>query len=99
MIITGLSTPTAETYCKARASIPNFEKITRVQMGSINNYSDRAPGGYMDYRGRVTEISKGGSQGITLPLAVVLPVPGAGYMLTGTRMEILTMPVKQFYPR
>jgi hypothetical protein len=69
MIVTGLSVPPAETYCDARSTSPNFEYISRVQFGSINNYSQRSPGGYHDYRGLVHTMSKGASQAITVTLA------------------------------
>jgi hypothetical protein len=68
LIITGLETPPAETYCTARATSQNFEYIQRVQMGSIDNRSGRSAGGYHDYRGLVHNVNKGGSQSITVTL-------------------------------
>ena len=68
LIITGLKTPPTKTYCSARATSTNFEMISRVQMGTINNYSGRSAGGYHDYRGLFTQISKGSSQTITVTM-------------------------------
>lgn len=68
LVVTGLSVPPAETYCKARASSNTFEFISRVQFGAINNYSTRAPGGYHDYRGQVIALNKGASQSITVTM-------------------------------
>ncbi|MBE0661406.1 MAG: S8 family serine peptidase [Bacteroidales bacterium] len=68
MIISGLNVPPAETYCDARATSTNFEYISRVQFGSVNNYSSRAPGGYHDYRGLVTSLNKGSNQTLTVTM-------------------------------
>jgi hypothetical protein len=61
--------PPTQTYCVARSTYFNtWEYIQKVQIGIINNTSGRSPGGYSDYRGLVTQISKGGSASITVTL-------------------------------
>ncbi len=70
LIINGLSTPPNRTYCNARSSNFNsFEQINRVQYGSIDNRSQRSPGGYSNYTGLLTSVNKGSSQTITVTLA------------------------------
>jgi hypothetical protein len=69
LIVNGLSVPPTQTYCVARSTYFNtWEYIQKVQIGTINNTSGRSPGGYSDYRGLVTQISKGGSASITVTL-------------------------------
>ena len=69
LIIKGLSTPHSQTYCQARTTVWNsYEYISKVTIGSIDNTSDRSPGGYSDYSGQVVNINKGGSESITVTL-------------------------------
>jgi hypothetical protein len=67
LIVNGLSTPPTLSYCEARTTASHiYEQITRVQMGSLDNRSQRSPGGYSNYTGLVTEMAKGASQTITV---------------------------------
>ncbi|NLN94585.1 MAG: S8 family serine peptidase [Bacteroidales bacterium] len=70
LIINGLSTPPKRTYCNARSTIFNYyEQINRVKYGSIDNRSQRSPGGYSNYTGLMTTVNKGSSQTITVTIA------------------------------
>jgi len=69
LIINGLSTPPKRSYCSARSTYFNsFEQIKRVQYGSIDNRSQRSPGGYSNYTGLMTTVNKGSSQTITVTI-------------------------------
>ncbi|MEI6436993.1 MAG: GEVED domain-containing protein, partial [Bacteroidota bacterium] len=60
LIINGMAPPPGYTYCKARSTnFFQYEYISHVFMGSINNTSGRSPGGYGNFTGMVAQIVKG----------------------------------------
>ncbi len=67
LIVAGLSTPPAGTYCAARSN-NEAEYISNVSMGDIDNTTDLSPGGYMNFTGLKTNILKGTSETITVTL-------------------------------
>lgn len=70
LLINGLKTPPNRTYCNARSTnFSSFEQINRVQYGSVDNRSQRSPGGYSNYTGLLTSVNKGSSQTITVTIA------------------------------
>ncbi|MCX6305621.1 MAG: GEVED domain-containing protein [Bacteroidetes bacterium] len=65
LIINGMTTPPANNYCSARSNVL-FEYISKVTMGTINNSTGRAPGGYEDYTGMVNTIIRGASESLSV---------------------------------
>lgn len=57
---------TSSVYCEVKASSSDAEYISRVQLGSIDNSSLGASGGYNDFTSISTDISKGVSNTITI---------------------------------
>ncbi len=56
----------APVYCEANANTSAHEYISHVQLGSINNNSEGATGGYSDFTSITTNLSKGVSNTITI---------------------------------
>ncbi|MCG8475919.1 MAG: collagenase, partial [Cytophagales bacterium] len=54
-------------YCEASASF-DYNKILRVQFGSIDNSSDWQDNGYVDYTSSLAEVSRGQSQTLAIEL-------------------------------
>ena len=67
LIINGLSTPPVDTYCEAKSNY-EYEYISNVTIGDIDNTTNLAPGGYMNFTGLKTNISKGANETITVTL-------------------------------
>jgi PKD repeat protein len=61
------------TYCTASGNSQNYEYISRVQVGSINNSSGAS--GYTDFTAISTNVSKGGSVSVSLTPGF----PGSSY--------------------
>ncbi|MEZ5084382.1 MAG: S8 family serine peptidase [Bacteroidales bacterium] len=71
LIIRGLETePSLETYCIGNPprSTSDYEYIENVTFGDINNSSNLSPGGYANYTGLIEEVTKGGSETITVTI-------------------------------
>ncbi|MCX6305620.1 MAG: GEVED domain-containing protein [Bacteroidetes bacterium] len=69
LIIKGMTTPPAASYCSARSTFwSSYESISNVTMGSINNTTGRSPGGFGDYTGMVNSIIKGTSETLTVTI-------------------------------
>jgi hypothetical protein len=69
LIIRGLTTPPADSYCTARSTNwQSFEYITKVVFGSIDHSSGRSPGGYHDFSGLVNQMIKGATENLTVSI-------------------------------
>jgi hypothetical protein len=58
-------------YCAAGSTATDFEYISKVKMGSIDNSSGRGAGGYQDFTGLSTDVQKGAQA------TVIITVDGA----------------------
>jgi PKD repeat protein len=86
--------PPPPVYCTASTTYCD-EYISRVQINSINNSTACTSGGYINYSSIFTRVSPGSAIRLLLQMGILLtPRISAGFGLTGTRMEILLMPVK-----
>ena len=69
LIIDGMTTLPADTYCSARSTnFSSFEYISKVVMGTISNTTGRSPGGFADYTGLVNKIIQGASETLSVTI-------------------------------